>query len=138
MPTSAGTLTLAQLKAERAVTAKGGPQESVSLPSTRIHGLPAGSVLFVCDSSSCGSPDCLPSVLLFLARAVPGVAQNRWHRGMSLSSFSHNSRLRERLGKEEGRYLCAGEGEGCSASCMGGVKQRWRDLAVVCWPLPAP
>lgn len=34
MPTNAGTLTLAQLKAERAVTGKAGPQESVSLLST--------------------------------------------------------------------------------------------------------
>lgn len=119
---NAGTLTLAQLKAERAVTGKAAPQESVSLPSTHIQGLPAGSVQSVCDSISRGSPDCLPSVRLFLARAVPGAAQNRWHRGMSLSSFSHNSRLRERLAKERGRYLCGGEGEGCSESCMIRVK----------------
>lgn len=89
-------------------------------------------MLFVCDSISRGSADCLPSVLLFLARAVPGAPQNRWHRGLSLSSFSHNSRLRERLAKEKGGYLCDGEGEGCSASCMGSVKQCWGDFAMVC------
>lgn len=130
MPTSTGTLTLAQLKAERAVTGKAAPQEAVSLPSTgsqqvqRCLCVTASPVVLLIAFPLCS---CSWRGLCLVQCRTAGTG------GMSLSSFSHNSRLRGRLEKEKGRYLCDGEGEGCSASCMRWVKQCWREFAIVCF-----
>lgn len=97
MPTSAGALSLAQVKAKRAVTGKVDPRSPCVLAIRTCPRVPSRfAAVCACESISRGSPDCFPSACFFLARAVLGVAKNRRHGGRcALSSFSRNSRLGE-------------------------------------------